>query len=162
MKVFILIVTESDYEWSNSEVSGVFYESEFERFLQLIKDKLPQHQKLIFNDTHFQFEKLERDFREVTNALNCKDKKSWELNFYQYFKSDEAKSKFSNTDSFEIECHWLANANFSGVSLDVQNRVDAALARASQACIGTAMFHKQFNDVISILRGVDKPKDDGV
>ncbi|KYQ82516.1 hypothetical protein AWW72_18085 [Acinetobacter sp. NRRL B-65365] len=107
MKVFILTVTESDYEWSNTEVSGVFGESEFERFIQLIKDKLPQHQKLIFNDTHFLFEKLKHDFCKITKALNCKDNKSWELDFYQYFKSDAAKQKFSDSDSFEIECHWL-------------------------------------------------------
>lgn len=36
---------------------------------------------------------------------------------------------------------------------ELQKRVDAALARASQACIGNEMFHKQFDDVIRILRG---------
>lgn len=36
---------------------------------------------------------------------------------------------------------------------ELQNRIDAALARANQACIGNAMFHKQFDDVLAILRG---------
>lgn len=36
---------------------------------------------------------------------------------------------------------------------ELQARVDAALERASHACIGSAMFHKQFNDVIAILKG---------
>ncbi|MFL4437622.1 hypothetical protein [Acinetobacter baumannii] len=36
---------------------------------------------------------------------------------------------------------------------ELKKRVDAALARANQACIGNAMFHKQFDDVLAILRG---------
>lgn len=36
---------------------------------------------------------------------------------------------------------------------ELQKRVDAALARANQACIGNEMFHKQFDDVIRVLRG---------
>lgn len=35
----------------------------------------------------------------------------------------------------------------------LQKRVDKALERAGHACIGTAMFHKQFSDVIAILKG---------
>ena len=34
-----------------------------------------------------------------------------------------------------------------------QQKIDKALKRADHACICTAMFHKQFNDIINILRG---------
>lgn len=110
MKIFVLTVTEYDYEWSCTEISGVFSEGQFERFIQLIKDKLPHHQRVIFSEKHFLFEKLEADFRKITNALNCKDNKAWGFNFFRYFKSDEAKQAFLNTDSFDIECHWLGVA----------------------------------------------------
>lgn len=36
---------------------------------------------------------------------------------------------------------------------ELQEKIDKALERANHACIGTAMFHRQFNDVIDILRG---------
>ncbi|OTS13962.1 hypothetical protein CAT21_13180 [Acinetobacter pittii] len=45
--------------------------------------------------------------------------------------------------------------------LKLQKRVDAALARAGQACIGNEMFHKQFDDVIRILRGEQALKGEG-
>lgn len=45
--------------------------------------------------------------------------------------------------------------------LKLQKRVDAALARAGQACIGNEMFHQQFDDVIRILRGEQALKGEG-
>ncbi|MFA3049683.1 hypothetical protein KWE42_10310 [Acinetobacter pittii] len=45
--------------------------------------------------------------------------------------------------------------------LNMQKRVEAALARANQACISNEMFHKQFDDVIRILRGKQALKGEG-
>lgn len=44
---------------------------------------------------------------------------------------------------------------------ELQKRVDAALVRANQACISNEMFHKQFDDVIRILRGEQALKGEG-
>ncbi|EKU56751.1 hypothetical protein ACINWC323_2681 [Acinetobacter sp. WC-323] len=54
------------------------------------------------------------------------------------------------------------NGELAGLIIDLRNRVDAALARADQACIGNEMFYKQFDDVVRILRGIHKPKDGAV
>lgn len=74
------------------------------------------------------------------------------------------------------QCTLIRNGNYSGWLKqqlweqwqhqqskvdELQKRVDAALERAGHACIGTAMFHKQFNDVIAILRGEQALKGGG-
>lgn len=57
---------------------------------------------------------------------------------------------------------WTAKAiEERNAKLELQKRVDAALARANQACIGNAMFHKQFDDVLAILRGEQALKGEG-
>ena len=68
----------------------------------------------------------------------------------QYVKDLEYKIR-------SLEQNYITLCNHVGTlqdeKIELRQKIDKALKRADHACIGTAMFHKQFNDVINILRG---------
>lgn len=109
MKIFTILVTHGDYEIDWVEILGVFRIGQFERFIRLIRENmLSDEQKKYFTEKHVDFEKWEREFFQVTNALNLKDNKTWVDDISRYLKTAFAKNLFKDVESFEVECHWLS------------------------------------------------------
>lgn len=109
MKIFILHATYSDYEYSQTQVIGVFREGEFIRLIELVKSHLGEKAKKSFNIKSFNFEGFRKEFNKVTSALNCKENKYWDdLNLSSYTKNRDAYSAFDKEDHFVVECHWLS------------------------------------------------------
>lgn len=112
MKIFVLHATESDYDYSYTQVLGVFREREFLRCVELIKSHLGEKAKKSFNTKGFNFEGFKKDFIKVTSALNCKENNAWDgLNLTSYTKNNDAHSAFNNEANFVVECHWLSYPN---------------------------------------------------
>ncbi|MEG1856235.1 MAG: hypothetical protein RR231_12125 [Acinetobacter sp.] len=108
MKIFVLHATYSDYDYSCTQVLGVFREGEFLRCVELVKSHLGEEAKKYFNSKSFNFEVFNKDFTKVTSALNCKENNAWDgLNLFSYTKNNDARSAFNNEDHFVVECHWL-------------------------------------------------------
>lgn len=109
MKIFTILVTHGEYEIDWVEILGVFRLGEFERFIELIKkNMLSDEQKKHFTEKHVDFDKWEKEFFEVTNALNLKDNKTWGTGISRYLKTEFSKNLFKDFDGFEVECHWLS------------------------------------------------------
>ena len=66
---------------------------------------------------------------------------------------EKIKQLMEQGQHFNEQSQYVIDLEYKNSKL--QEKIDKALERANHACIGTAMFHKQFNDVINILRGED-------
>jgi len=109
VKIFTILVAHGEYEIDWVEILGVFRLGEFERFIELIKkNMLSDEQKKHFTEKHVDFDKWEKEFLKVTNALDLKENKTWCDGVSQYLKTGFAKDLFKNLDGFEVECHWLS------------------------------------------------------
>ena len=109
MKIFTILVAHGEYEIDWVEILGVFRLGEFERFIELIKkNMLSDEQKKYFTEKHVDFDKWEKEFLKVTNALDLKENKKWCDGVSQYLKTGFAKDLFKDIDGFDVECHWLS------------------------------------------------------
>lgn len=109
MKIFTILVAHGEYEIYWVEILGVFRLGEFERFIELIKkNMLSDEQKKHFTEKHVDFDKWEKEFLKVTNALDLKENKTWCDGVSPHLKTGFAKDLFKDLDGFEVECHWLS------------------------------------------------------
>jgi len=109
VKIFTILVAHGEYEVDWVEILGVFRLGEFERFIELIKkNMLSDEQKKHFTEKHVDFDKWEKEFLKVTNALDLKENKTWCDGISPYLKTGFAKDLFRDLEGFDIECHWLS------------------------------------------------------
>lgn len=92
---------------------------------------------------------------------------AWWAFQHQQAKVEEQAQEIANLKSL-IQGHELRHQQNLSIkqkltrrSEELQKRVESALARANQACISNEMFHKQFDDVIRILKGEQALKGEG-
>ena len=109
MKIFTILVAHGKYEIDWVEILGVFRLGQFERFIELIKkNMLSDEQKKHFTEKHVDFDKWEKEFLKITNALDLKENKTWCDSISPYLKTGFAKDLFRDLEGFDIECHWLS------------------------------------------------------
>ncbi|MGS9896551.1 hypothetical protein [Acinetobacter baumannii] len=77
---------------------------------------------------------------------------------WQYLKAQVNELKKAN---LKFEIYLLEIQQNTKDANELQNRINAALARANMTCLGGPMFFRQFDDVLAILRGKEPLNHDG-